>query len=66
MWESEPDVSATRTSSDSFGDVGAVFEVTGSDVLGVVAMGALPFALGWTAIKRLHRDNLNWQAREPG
>ncbi|MET7710194.1 hypothetical protein [Micromonospora sp. NPDC005413] len=58
-------MSATRTSSGSFGDVGAVFEVTGSDVLGVVAMGAIPFSLGWMVMERLHRDRLNWQAREP-
>lgn len=57
---------AFQTVAQLFGDVGAVFEVTGSDVLGVVAMGAIPFALGWTVIKRLHRDRLNWQAREPG
>ncbi|WP_433270333.1 lysostaphin resistance A-like protein [Micromonospora vinacea] len=56
---------AFQTVAQLFGDVGAVFDVTGSDVLGVVAMGAIPFALGWTAVERLHRNRLNWQEREP-
>lgn len=56
---------AFQTVAQLFGDVGAVFDVTGSNVLGVVAMGAIPFAFGWTAMQRLHRNRLNWQAREP-
>ncbi|WP_433554436.1 lysostaphin resistance A-like protein [Micromonospora zamorensis] len=56
---------AFQTVAQLFGDVGAVFDVTGSDVLGLVAMGAIPFAFGWTAVQRLHRNRLSWQAREP-
>ncbi|MET8466828.1 CPBP family intramembrane glutamic endopeptidase [Micromonospora zamorensis] len=48
-----------------FGDVSAVFDVTGSGVLGLVALGAIPFTFGWAAVQRLHRDRLSWQAREP-
>ncbi|MET8311880.1 MULTISPECIES: CPBP family intramembrane glutamic endopeptidase [unclassified Micromonospora] len=56
---------AFQTVAQLFGDVGAVFDVTGSDVLAVVAMGAIPFSLGWMAMERLHRNRLNWQARDP-
>ncbi|MGQ5264833.1 lysostaphin resistance A-like protein [Micromonospora sp. ZYX-F-536] len=56
---------AFQTVAQLFGEVGAVFDVTGAGVLGVVAMGAVPFALGWAAIERLHRDRLNWRALEP-
>ncbi|MGC4750220.1 hypothetical protein ACLQ28_31815 [Micromonospora sp. DT201] len=55
---------AFQTVAQLFGDVGAVFEVTGSDVLGVVAMGAIPFSVGWLIIRRLYRDRLNWQTLE--
>ncbi|MFC7549946.1 type II CAAX prenyl endopeptidase Rce1 family protein [Plantactinospora sp. GCM10030261] len=44
---------------------GAAFDVDGVGVLSVVAFGALPFALGWLAMERLHRKRLNWLAREP-
>ncbi|MET7818616.1 CPBP family glutamic-type intramembrane protease [Micromonospora zamorensis] len=56
---------AFQTVAQLVGDVGAVFDVTGSGVLGLVAMGAIPFTFGWAAVQRLHRDRLSWQAREP-
>ncbi|WP_225854229.1 hypothetical protein [Micromonospora sp. ALFpr18c] len=56
---------AFQSVAQLFGDVGGVFDVTGSDVLGLVALGGLPFALGWTVIERRHRHHLNWQALEP-
>ncbi|MEV4659412.1 CPBP family intramembrane glutamic endopeptidase [Micromonospora sp. NPDC049301] len=56
---------AFQTVAQLFGDVGAVFDVAGADVLGVLALGALPFSLGWLAMSRLHRDRLNWRALTP-
>ncbi|WP_143728258.1 CPBP family intramembrane glutamic endopeptidase [Micromonospora cremea] len=56
---------AFQTVAQLFGDVGAVFDVVGADVLGLVALGGVPFALGWMAVERLHRGRLNWQALEP-
>ncbi|MFG1916643.1 type II CAAX prenyl endopeptidase Rce1 family protein [Micromonospora sp. NPDC048898] len=56
---------AFQTVAQLFGDVGAVFDVTGSAVLGVVAMGAVPFSVGWLVVRRVYRDRLDWRAREP-
>ncbi|MBB5481452.1 CPBP family intramembrane glutamic endopeptidase [Micromonospora parathelypteridis] len=55
---------AFQTVAQLFGDVGAVFDVTGSGVLGVVALGAIPFSVSWLVIRRLYRDRLDWQALE--
>ncbi|MBM7494980.1 membrane protease YdiL (CAAX protease family) [Micromonospora luteifusca] len=55
---------AFQTVAQLFGDVGAVFDVTGSDVLGVVAMGALPFSVSWLVLRHLYRDRLDWRALE--
>ncbi|MER5319249.1 CPBP family intramembrane glutamic endopeptidase [Streptosporangium roseum] len=48
-----------------FDGAGAVFDVTGLGILGIVALGGLPFSLGWIAMERLNRDRLNWRALEP-
>ncbi|MDP9847041.1 CPBP family intramembrane glutamic endopeptidase [Streptosporangium lutulentum] len=56
---------AFQTVAQLFDGAGAVFDVTGFDVLGIVALGALPFSLGWMAVERLYRERLNWQALEP-
>jgi membrane protease YdiL (CAAX protease family) len=56
---------AFQTVAQLFGDIGGVFDVTGLDVLSVVALGGLPFSLGWMAMERLRREHLNWRALEP-
>ncbi|RLP81276.1 CPBP family intramembrane metalloprotease [Micromonospora sp. BL4] len=56
---------AFQTVAQLFGEVGGVFDVTGANVLSLVALGGLPFSLGWIAMRRLHRDRLRWQAVEP-
>ncbi|MFD6682597.1 CPBP family intramembrane glutamic endopeptidase [Micromonospora parva] len=56
---------AFQTVAQLFGDVGAVFDVVGADVLGVVAMGAIPFSVSWMVMRHRYRDRLNWNARTP-
>ncbi|MGW0216279.1 CPBP family intramembrane glutamic endopeptidase [Micromonospora chokoriensis] len=56
---------AFQTVAQLFGDVGAVFDVVGSDVLGVVAMGAIPFSVSWIVVRHLYRHRLDWQAVAP-
>ncbi|MEU5906814.1 type II CAAX endopeptidase family protein [Micromonospora sp. NPDC047527] len=56
---------AFQTVAQLFGDVGGVFDVRGADVLGGVAMGAIPFAVGWTVVRHLYRDRLAWRAVRP-
>ncbi|MGW3896245.1 CPBP family intramembrane glutamic endopeptidase [Micromonospora profundi] len=56
---------AFQTVAQLFGDVGGVFDVRGADVLGGVAMGAIPFAVGWTVVRHLYRDRLDWRAVRP-
>ncbi|GAB3936879.1 type II CAAX endopeptidase family protein [Micromonospora vulcania] len=56
---------AFQTVAQLFGDIGAVFDVVGAGVLAIVALGALPFSLGWIVLARLYRDHLDWQARDP-
>lgn len=56
---------AFQTVAQLFDGPGAVFDVTGPGILGIVALGGLPFSLGWVAMERLHRERLNWQALEP-
>ncbi|MEU5962651.1 CPBP family intramembrane glutamic endopeptidase [Micromonospora parva] len=56
---------AFQTVAQLFGDVGAVFNVVGGDVLGVVAMGAIPFSVSWMVMRHRYRDRLNWNARTP-
>ncbi|SNT53338.1 hypothetical protein SAMN05216276_105629 [Streptosporangium subroseum] len=56
---------AFQTVAQLFDGPGAVFDVTGPGTLGLVALGGLPFSLGWIAMERLHRERLNWQVLEP-
>ncbi|MGW0594235.1 CPBP family intramembrane glutamic endopeptidase [Streptosporangium sp. NPDC002607] len=56
---------AFQTVAQLFDGPGAVFDVTGLGILGIVALGGLPFSLGWVAMERLHRERLNWQVLEP-
>lgn len=56
---------AFQTVAQLFGDVGAVFDVVGADVLGVVAMGAIPFSASWFLLRHHYRDRLTWHAPEP-
>ncbi|MGC4815758.1 lysostaphin resistance A-like protein [Micromonospora sp. DT228] len=56
---------AFQTVAQLFGDVGAVFDVTGSGVLGVVAMGAIPFSVGWLVVRHHYRERLDWRAVVP-
>ncbi|WP_030491098.1 CPBP family intramembrane glutamic endopeptidase [Micromonospora chokoriensis] len=56
---------AFQTVAQLFGDVGAVFEVAGAGVLGVVAMGAIPFSVSWLVLRHLYRGRLNWRALAP-
>jgi uncharacterized protein len=48
-----------------FDGAGAVFDVTGLGILGIVALGGLSFSLGWMAIERLHRERRNRHVLEP-
>ncbi|RAN96385.1 hypothetical protein LAH08_05128 [Micromonospora noduli] len=56
---------AFQTVAQLFGDVGAVFDVVGADVLGVVAMGAIPFSVSWLVLRHHYRDHLSWRALAP-
>ncbi|MFG3644904.1 CPBP family intramembrane glutamic endopeptidase [Micromonospora sp. NPDC047762] len=56
---------AFQTVAQLFGDVGAVFDVVGANVLGVVAMGAVPFSVSWIVLRHRYRDHLNWNALAP-
>lgn len=56
---------AFQTVAQLFGDVGAVFDVAGANVLGVVAMGAIPFSVSWLVLRHHYRDRLNWRALAP-
>ncbi|TMR32596.1 CPBP family intramembrane metalloprotease [Nonomuraea zeae] len=56
---------AFQTVAQLFDSTGAVFEVTGLDTLRLVALGGLPFSLGWLAMLHLRRDRLSWHALEP-
>ncbi|MCG5470898.1 CPBP family intramembrane metalloprotease [Micromonospora sp. LAH09] len=56
---------AFQTVAQLFGDVGSVFDVVGADVLGVVAMGFIPFSVSWLVLRRLYRGRLDWGALAP-
>ncbi|MEH1166034.1 CPBP family intramembrane glutamic endopeptidase [Micromonospora sp. CPCC 205539] len=56
---------AFQTVAQLVGDIGAVFVVTGAGVLALVALGGLPFSLGWLFLERRYRDRLNWQVIDP-
>ncbi|MGW5560098.1 CPBP family intramembrane glutamic endopeptidase [Micromonospora sp. NPDC003944] len=56
---------AFQTVAQLFGDVGAVFDVVGADVLAVVAMGAIPFSVSWLVLRHRYRDHLNWNTLAP-
>ncbi|MGW5363215.1 CPBP family intramembrane glutamic endopeptidase [Actinopolymorpha pittospori] len=54
-----------QTVAQLFSGEGAVFETTGLGTLEFVALGGLPFFLGWQAIERLKKDSLDWRTLQP-
>ncbi|WAU83357.1 type II CAAX endopeptidase family protein [Streptomyces sp. Qhu-G9] len=54
-----------QTVAQLFDGEGAVFEVSGAAVFGVVALGGLPFTVGWTVMVHLYRDRLDWHTPQP-
>lgn len=56
---------AAQTTAQLFLGEGAVFDVTGSTVLQVFALGGVPFTLGWMAMIRMYRGRIDWSTPGP-